>query len=398
MRRDIEIDLARRTLHNFQAGTTDQAPDVMRLPVAAYTDEVRYQRESQHIFKQLPQGVALSIELPSRRCYRALTVLGVPVLLVRDDDGKARAFLNVCRHRGAKLCENGHGKARVFTCPYHAWSYDRQGKLIGRYGAETFGDVDVDNMGLTVLPCAERAGLIWVVLDPSQPLDIDDWLGDFADELASLRLNEWQIHTQRELDGPGWKVCMDGYLEAYHHKFVHAKTIGGLNTISNLLVHDTYGPHQRLTFGRESVSTLEGQEESEWEPMEHIRIIHSCFPNLSLSGILGGFCLMSQIYPGEDATTTKTRQTILVHAPDGAAYDNDAADEFSALALEAVNIEDYPIGFGIQSGIESGANSHFTFGRNECGLQHYHEWVQHFMTTAQDGSQAKGPAMAIKPL
>ncbi len=95
MRRDIEIDLARRTLHNFQAGTTDQAPDVMRLPVAAYTDEVRYQRESQHIFKQLPQGVALSIELPSRRCYRALTVLGVPVLLVRDDDGKARAFLNV---------------------------------------------------------------------------------------------------------------------------------------------------------------------------------------------------------------------------------------------------------------------------------------------------------------
>lgn len=385
MRKDVELDLARRALQHFQAGTTDQAADIMQMPVSTYTDEARYQRESQHIFRQLPQAVSLSVELPSPGSYRAVTILGVPLLLVRDDEGTARAFLNVCRHRGAKLCDDGCGESRVFSCPYHAWTYNRQGKLIGRSGAETFGDVDAEKHGLTALPCVEKLGLIWVVLDPSQPLDIDQWLGDFADELGSLKLDEWTIHAQREIDGPGWKVCMDGYLEAYHHNFVHGQTIG-IHTIGNLLVHDTYGPHQRLTFGRKSLGTLEEQDESAWQPMDHIRIIHSCFPNLSISGIIGGFCLFSQIYPGEDATKTITRQTILVHTPDGADYDHQAADEFSALSLEAVEAEDYPIGLSIQSGIQSGANSHFMFGRNECGLQHYHHWIQKFMDAAQESS------------
>jgi hypothetical protein len=74
-----------------------------------------------------------------------------------------------------------------------------------------------------------------------------------------------------------------------------------------------------------------------------------------------------------------TRQTILVHAPGGADYDHAAAEHFSAMTLQAVRDEDYPIGFGIQGGVAAGANEHFLFGRNECGLQHYHRWVAHFM-------------------
>ena len=381
MRKDVELNLARRALSHFQAGTTDQAPEVMQQAVNAYVDEVRYQREMPRIFHQLPQAVVLSIQLPSPGSYFATTILGVPLLLVRDDDGIARAFLNICRHRGARLCEDGSGVSRVFACPYHAWTYDRKGNLIGRFGAKSFGDIDVEEYGLKTLPCDEKFGLVWVVLDASQPLAVDDWLGDFAEELDSLRLNEWQIHEQRDLPGPGWKVTMDGYLEAYHHNFVHGNTIGA-HTIGNLLVHDTFGPHQRLTFGRKSLAALADEDEASWKPMEHIRIIHSCFPNLSISGILGGYCLVSQIYPGADATTSTTRQTVLVHAPDGKDYDRNAADQFSAMALEAVQDEDYPVGFGIQSGVKSGANSHFMFGRNECGLQHYHHWVQRFMESA----------------
>ena len=381
MRNDVDMDLARRALKHFQEGTTDQAPDVMQLPVSAYTDKERYAAEIQRIFHQLPQAVALSAELPEPGNYRAVTLFDVPLLLVRDDSGRARAFLNVCRHRGARLCDDGCGTARVFACPYHAWAYDQEGALVGRFGADTFGEIDSEDYGLTTVPCEERVGLIWVVLDRTQPLDVDQWLGDFSEELGALRLDEWQIHAQREIDGPGWKVTMDGYLEAYHHNFVHGQTVG-IYTIGNLLVHDTFGPHQRLTFGRKSLAELADQDEADWEPQEHIRIIHSCFPNLSISGILGGYCLFSQIYPGATATETKTRQTVLVHAPDGADYDHAAADQFSAMTLQAVKDEDYPIGFGIQGGVGSGANEHFLFGRNECGLQHYHQWIAHFMENA----------------
>ena len=80
----------------------------------------------------------------------------------------------------------------------------------------------------------------------------------------------------------------------------------------NLLVLDTYGPHQRLTFGRKTLAELVDQPEAEWEVDKHIRLIHNCFPNLSVSGILGDHCLVSQIFPGPTPTSTVTRQTVLV--------------------------------------------------------------------------------------
>ena len=305
------MQLARRALRHYQDGTTDQADAPMHMPVDAYADVARYARERQRIFKLLPLALALTVELPGTGDYKAMTVLDTPVLMVRGDDGRVRAFLNVCRHRGAKVCADGSASARVFACPYHAWTYDNRGKLIGRYGAESFGEVDEDALGLVELCCAERCGLVWVSLTPGDVFDIDQWLGEFAAELETLDLDQWWVFEQRDIPGPGWKVTMDGYLEAYHHNLVHQGTVGKL-TVGNLLVLDTYGPHQRLTFGRQSLGDLAGKPEGEWQPGEHIRLIHSGFPNLSISGILGDHCLVSQIFPGPTPATTVTTQTILV--------------------------------------------------------------------------------------
>ena len=91
------------------------------------------------------------------------------------------------------------------------------------YGEKTFGEIDKDNFGLIELNCSERAGLVWVMLTPNVDFNIDDWLGDFALELETLNLNDWHIFDQRELEGPGWKVALDGYLEAYHHNQLHGE-------------------------------------------------------------------------------------------------------------------------------------------------------------------------------
>lgn len=377
--------LARRALAHHQAGTTDQADDILQLPVSMYTDPARYEREIARVFRELPIAVCLSIELPAPGTFRAMTLMDVPVLVVRGDDGVVRAFLNVCRHRGAQVCAEGAGKARVFACPYHAWVYDQKGALTGRYGADTFGEIDTDRYGLVALACAEAHGVVFAMLTPRREFDITDWLGDFAPELASLELGNWYLFEQRDLPGPGWKVTMDGYLEAYHHNLVHAKTVGQY-TVGNLLVLDTWGPHQRLTFGRKSLPELASTPESAWQPQTHIRLIHSCFPNLSVSGILGDHCLVSQIFPGKTPDSTVTRQSVLVAKQPVTESELSATRSFSAMTLQAVAEEDYGIGFGIQRGILAGANDHFLIGRNEPAIQNYHRWVAYFLR-ANSGAQ-----------
>ena len=149
--------LARRALTHLRNKTTDQAPSTMDQPVEAYADPQRYRVEVERIFKHLPLALALSVELPAPKTYRAMTVMEMPIILVRGEDGVARAFINACRHRGAQLCKAGSGTLQRFVCPYHAWQYDLQGRLTGLFGEATFGEVSARTQSLTELPCAERA-------------------------------------------------------------------------------------------------------------------------------------------------------------------------------------------------------------------------------------------------
>ena len=103
--REDMMDLARRALSHCLNQTTDTTETIMTMPIEAYTDEKRYQAERNRIFSSLPIVGALSIELPRPENYKTISILEKPLLLVRGDDGKARAFLNVCRHRGARICE-----------------------------------------------------------------------------------------------------------------------------------------------------------------------------------------------------------------------------------------------------------------------------------------------------
>lgn len=373
------LDLVRRAVAHFGVKGTDMAPAPMEMPIDAYVDRQRFEHEVDRVFRRLPLALALSLELPEPGAYVSLDVMGTPILITRGADGEARAFLNVCRHRGATICPVGTGTARRFTCPYHGWNYDGGGTLVGIFGASVFGEIDRDQRGLTALPTAERCGLVWVSLDPEYDMAIDDWLGDFAGELDTLDLHNWHVLDQRELVGsPGWKVAWDGYLESYHHKFVHPETVG-TQTVSNLLLHDAYGPHQRIVFARREIADIVEVPEAEWvDPGQYVRQIHSGFPNLSISGILGDHALVSQVYPGPTPDVTVTRQTVLAAKEPVSPEEQAASDLFSEMVLVAVRDEDYAIGQTIQAAINSGANESFVFGRNEIALQHYHRHVAQF--------------------
>lgn len=376
--RNEGIALAKRALAHQESRTTDQAPDVMRVPVSAYTDPDVFKSEMDTIFRRVPLALALSVEIPDGGDYKSMEVLGIPVLLIRGHDGVARAFLNACRHRGARICDPGTGNRRRFRCPYHAWVYDDHGKLLAVFREETFGEVDRATHSLRELPAAERAGIVWVCLTVGAALDLDGWLGDFGAELDRLQLGGWHLYERRELPGPGWKVVFDGYLEGYHLQALHRTTFG-VNTIGNLMVADDYGPHQRVTFATKSLPRLRETAEDDWDPAQHCAPIYVAFPNLSIAGTWQDHCSVSQIFPGPTVDTSTTVQTILTRNPIRTDEERRAAEAFSDLIERGIRDEDYKTGFGVQAGLRSEANTHFVFGRNEIAVQHLHRWIDRLM-------------------
>lgn len=370
--------LAKRALTHLKNKTTDQAGSTLELPATAYIDPVRYEREVDRVFRHLPLALAFSIELPGPKSYLAMTVVGVPVVMVRAEDGVVRAFINICRHRGAQVCKPGHGTAQRFVCPYHAWQYDLKGKLAGIFGESTFGDVDRNTHSLVELSCAERSGMIWVNLTPGETFDIDDWLGDFKGLLDKVDLDTWKVYTQSEFAGAGWKTTWDGYQECYHHGVLHPKTVGAY-TITNLIVHDTYGPHQRMVFARRTLDQLNKVPEAEWDVEQHIRKVYLCFPNVAVSAVMGGHCLVNQVFPGPTLETTLTRQTILVKKIPETDEEKRLAEEFSDTVLRAIRDEDTPINQGILQGLLSGRSQGVVIGRNEPAVQHFHKSLAKLM-------------------
>ena len=368
------ISLAKRLLTHNLNGTTDQADEIMVKSVSDYTDKEIIQNQIDVIFNNYPLPIALTIELPEKGTYKTLDVLNTPILLTRSSDGVVRAFINVCKHRGAPVCEKGKGKKSQFSCTYHGWTYDNKGKLINIFQSDTFGDIDKTKIKLTELFCEERSGFIWVCINPDSKPNLSNWLQGFDEEINEIGLDSWYLYEQRILDGPSWKICWDGYLDGYHHHMVHPETVGK-NTIVNLIAHDTYGPHQRFAFGKKNINELQKVDEVNWEPEEYIRLIHSGFPNLSISAILNQFCLVSMIYPTKDLEKTITIQNILSLNKPSTKEEIKAAEEFSALTLKAVKDEDYIMNFKIQDGINSKGNDKFMFGKNEPIQQHYHNWI-----------------------
>ena len=138
------VALTKRLLAHVENGTTDHANDVFREPVANYTDPVKWEREREILFRRSPLLLGLSADISEPGSYRSLNICDVPILLIRGEDGVARSFINVCRHRGAPIVEDERGRQRRYTCVYHAWTYDTSGCLVGLPSADAFDGIVVD--------------------------------------------------------------------------------------------------------------------------------------------------------------------------------------------------------------------------------------------------------------
>lgn len=358
----VQIDWLWRTMQHVQAGTTDVGPAAVRVDVARYVDQEFARRETDRLFRALPIAAGFSDRLKNPGDFFTHDYLGLPLLLVRGRDGVIRAFLNVCRHRGARVVPQREGCRHRFSCPYHAWTYDTEGKLLALPHEASFGDLDRSAHGLVQIPAGEAFGVIFVLPDPKGKLDLDRYLGQVKADLEGFGLHRHVVHDQREIGfRANWKVVVEGGLETYHVRHAHAQTIAPM-FIDNLAVADRLGLHARLYFTKQAARDISGPDLASLSVRSFGNPLYFCFPNLVVL-VQPDHATVMIVYPdGVDGCRILGGALI----PEPAATEKARAywDKNVKIFWDALD-EDFRMAVSIQSGMRSGANREIVFGRFE---------------------------------
>ena len=378
MTREQLVEMSRREVDNLQNNRIDLADEIYKIPTALYHDQERWEVEVEKIFRRLPLALAFSSELREPGSYRAMEVANVPVLITRAEDGEARAFVNMCSHRGNFVVEEPEiGQTDVFRCNYHAWTYNLEGKLVAVFDEGNFGELDKSCFGLTELPCAERSGMIWVTLRPDSNVDIDAFLAGYDSLLDDLAFDDAYVVGQQPLDGPNWKVAYDGYRDFYHVPILHRNSFGPDGPFQPDYYH--WGPHVRV-MSPKGHEKLADTPESEWGYDDMTAGVWTVFPNMSIAGSTGTGYMVSQMFPGKTPGESFTIQNFLRFEPPEE-QDPEELKEYMDFMGHVVGNEDYYTGFHVQKALATGAKEFSLFGRNEGGGQLFHKWVDALVDT-----------------
>jgi phenylpropionate dioxygenase-like ring-hydroxylating dioxygenase large terminal subunit len=199
------------------------------LPGHWYADPEVFAAEQRRIFESMWFAVARTAELGRPGQFATRQVGTENVLVVRGRDGGLRAFLNVCRHRGARLCEPEAGEVRrAIQCGYHAWTYALDGPLVAAPNLTSMDDVDRTERGLLAVPLREHWGYAWVCLAAEPPSFERDVIGAAAERLGGADvIDAWQLDTLavgrriRYDVRANWKLVIENFMECYHCATIH---------------------------------------------------------------------------------------------------------------------------------------------------------------------------------
>lgn len=196
------------------------------LPPGCYHDATWYQHELRNIFLQNWFCVGRRDQWKKTGDFGAIEIAGIPIVIVQNDAGDLHAMSNTCLHRGSTILQ-GSGNCKVMICPFHGWSYNHYGQLISAPRMECAENFSVDEYKLKLFAVQCRDGFVFVSIEDS-PLDIDHWLGDFADVHMPWRLQDLVTGRRRVFEVKcNWKLYMEVFNEYYHLASVHPESISG---------------------------------------------------------------------------------------------------------------------------------------------------------------------------
>jgi phenylpropionate dioxygenase-like ring-hydroxylating dioxygenase large terminal subunit len=382
MRQQDQVATARKLLSYLDTRTTAMADNIYRNPVSTYTCPQQAALEREMLFRRGPINIGLGCQLPNPGDWMTHDYTGVPILLVRQADGSLGAFVNVCRHRGARVAEGYGSGAGSFSCPYHGWTYGLDGKLVARPDERSFATLDRSTCGLRVLPVIEKYGMVWLSPTPEATFDIDFLLSGLAADFAAYSFDTFHHYETRILQRRiNWKLAVDTFLESYHIGVLHYDTIGPLY-FSNRSTFDGFGHNLRWGLPRRTIGELRGLPEDRWDLIGQSVVVYLLFPNTVLV-MVQDHLQTWHIFPAGNGID-ETRMYVSLYTPEPALTDSARRhwnNNFDLL-MATVENQDFPVSEGIQRGFYSGTQDDIVFGRNEPALQHYHEALKSVLALA----------------
>lgn len=370
----MQTALIERLLRHIDEGTTDCGQEILRNPVSVYTCPERLRAEVA-LLRREPLLMGLSCRLPEAGSYLTDDDSGVPILMIRGEDGRVRAFVNACRHRGARLADGAGRLGRRLVCPYHAWTYDMQGRLAGVPHDEYFAGFDKAGCGLQELAVAERDGLLFVRPGSDAPIDIEQHLAGLSGELAAYGFAGYHHYTTRRIPcRMNWKIIVDTFLEPYHLAPLHKTTVAPM-FFPNLCLFDTFGRNLREVLALRTITECRDRPRDTWNLVSHSAIVYVLFPN-TVFVMLQDHAQIWRCFP-VDGRTDRSVVSLEFYIPEPATTDK-AHHHWLAnvdLTVRTVEQEDFPVGEGMQAGFSVTSGERLVVGRNEPALAHFQKAV-----------------------
>jgi phenylpropionate dioxygenase-like ring-hydroxylating dioxygenase large terminal subunit len=244
------------------------------LPAWTYLSAELLELEYERVILPSWQFVCHQNQVREAGAFATLDLMRDSIIVMRGKDGALRAFQNACRHRGSKLLDgDGTCKHRI-TCPYHAWSYQLDGRLAAVPSEKTFPGLDKSQLGLKELELEVFCGLVFVRVAGGGPSIAEQW-GDLAKELAPYRIEEMVPAENAQISEEwacNWKVALDNYLDNYHVPFGHP----GLNRLMDNELACTINRHG-ISFSK---SVIRERESHVWSERAYQRLAPRVFADL----------------------------------------------------------------------------------------------------------------------
>jgi phenylpropionate dioxygenase-like ring-hydroxylating dioxygenase large terminal subunit len=361
------------------AGEARPNRGIQTVPASVYTDPAHWRREADLLFARAPQVLCPSALIPDNNMSVPHDASGRPLLVTRDNDGAAHVFMNVCRHRGTRLVEGSevHCSKRL-TCPYHAWTYATDGRLLALPRPETFDGLDKSQFGLVELPSCEAGGLIWFSPAGEADFSLVRELGDDFDrfDMRGLHLFERRTHSVAS----NWKLIMDAFLESYHVTRLHAATIGPFFK-DGVSSGDQIGPHQRSL-----VCRAEDLDSVDYTDMAALRRVgtfaYQLFP-ATVVVVSPDYINVMALWPQTHHRTLVEDFMLIPEAPQDEKAQSHWQRSWDLLDGGVFAGEDFRAAELGQQGLSTGVVPSLTLGTLESGIRRFHEILEEQMATAE---------------
>lgn len=380
-------DRIRRALEHVRHGTTDEVDGVETFTAAEFTDPVLARRERDAVFGGVPSIVCHGSEVPEPHDYLTVQMPRNKVIVARQKDGSVKAFVNLCRHRGALLVEQEKGRCRLFSCGYHRWSYDTDGSLRAITREGTFGEVDRSRYGLVELPAQERHGFVWLVDDVSAEIDVAAWLGPEMDAiLAGYGLDRLVAVRAEGFDEPvNWKIMQDAFLDAYHIQYAHPNS-AAKHIHTNVMAVEDFGRHARFIAPRKSIDRyLEEPPGPDEDLSRHVTETHFLLPNSTLLRQPDHFELLTFRPHPADPGRSRMEMRLLVPTVADSGMDEERWtrrwEKNWQILLAVLHEEDFPLLRSSQAAMTSADAGGMLLGRNEVVNQLFHRELRRILAT-----------------